>query len=304
MKMNKSEQFVHDLARKAFMSIWTYPSPIGKNASKELCDVLVVCQPDVIIFSVKEIELKVDGDPETQIARWKRRAVDESVIQIRGAERRLRSVTEVTNSDGSRGVDLGPLPQRAIRRIAVALGSGGAVPFQSKDYGGGFVHVFDEQTIWLLLKELDSISDLVEYLDAREELLSGGIEGALIASEEDLLAAYFIETHTFDELKKGNYHLRILTGSWDEFAKRPEYKAKKVADEVSYVWDRLIDQVNADCAEGKMEFGGDLASIDAITRIMAREPRLLRRMLAKAFLQFLGDDTRRSRLVAGQSGSS
>ena len=41
-----------------------------KGSSKELCDCLVVCDPDVIIFSVKGIRLTGDGDPELNWRRW------------------------------------------------------------------------------------------------------------------------------------------------------------------------------------------------------------------------------------------
>jgi hypothetical protein len=300
--MNRSEQFVHSLARSAFMALWTYPNPIGKDGSKELCDVLVVCQPNVVIFSVKEIELRTDGDQEVQVERWKRRAIEESADQISGAERRLAVVDDVTSFDGSKGVSLGALEQRVVRRVAVAIGSSGMVPLESRDYGHGFVHVFDDRTLWLLLQELDTITDFVEYLAAREELLTGGFTGTILGSEEDLLAAYLVGVHSFDELKAGNYHLRVIAGSWDDFTQRPEYQSKEKANKVSYFWDQLIQQVHDDYAHGRMEFGEDLASVEAITRIMAREPRFYRRVLSKGVIEFLGNPKNRSRLALGNSG--
>ena len=205
--MNRSEQFVHDLARAAFLSLWTYPNPVGKDSSKELCDVLVVCRPDIVIFSVKEIELKADGDREIQVERWRRRAVDESVKQIRGAERRLQKTSEVLIPGGASGVELGPQAQRVTHRVAVAIGSSGATPLESKDYGYGFVHVLDEEQLWLLLKHLDTITDFVEYLGGREQLVTNGTEGVLIGSEADLLAAYFFGKHSFDALGNGGLKL-------------------------------------------------------------------------------------------------
>lgn len=299
--MNRSEQFVHDLATRAFLSLWTYPNPIGKNSAKELCDVLVVCQPDIVIFSVKEIELRTDGDPKTAADRWKRRAVDGSIKQIYGAERRLNLTDRVTASDGGRGVDLGPLPQRTIHRVAVAIGADGSIPLESSDHGKGFVHVFDEHTLFLLLNELDTISDFVEYLAAREALLSA--QPRLLGSEADLLASFFSGVHSFGGLLQGGYDLRVIVGSWDGFTKLPQYHLRKSADEISYVWDRLIDKVHEDFTNGQMEFGGELDSVDRITRIMAREPRLLRRALGAAFHDFMEDATRKSRAVFGDSGA-
>ncbi|MHB8461016.1 MAG: hypothetical protein ACYDA1_00065 [Vulcanimicrobiaceae bacterium] len=243
-----------------------------------------------------------DGDFKTQVERWKRRAIEESAAQIYGAERRLSLTDQVLTADGNEGVDLGAASDRKLQRIAVAIGASGSIPLESKDYGSGFVHVFDEQTLLILLRELDIITDFVEYLRARDQLLTGEREGTVLGSEEDLLATYFYGVHSFDGLLDGKYGLMVIGGSWEDFVQTPEYRARKLADKVSYVWDRLITQVHTDFAAGAMEFGGDLRSIDGITRIMARETRLDRRALGKAFTDFMDDPKTESRLALGTSG--
>jgi hypothetical protein len=45
--VNDSEQFVYDICSKSFLSLWSYINPQGKTPGKELCDVLVVCNPHV-----------------------------------------------------------------------------------------------------------------------------------------------------------------------------------------------------------------------------------------------------------------
>ncbi len=297
--VNRSEQFVHDLATKAFLSLWTYPNPTGKDGSKELCDVLVVCRPDIVIFSVKEIELQIGGDAETAVNRWKRRAVDDSIRQIYGAERRVKTTDRVAASDGTRGVDLGPLDLRRIHRVAVAIGARGSVPLESSDHGKGFVHVFDERTLFLLLNELDTITDFVEYLAARESLLSA--KPRLLGTEADLLASFFAGQHSFAKLLEEDFHLRVIVGSWDNLVNLPQFEAKKKADQSSYVWDWLISKVHEDFISNEMEFGGDLDSVDQVTRIMAREPRLQRRVLGQGFHSFMEDATKKSRLAFGDS---
>jgi len=87
MPVTASEAFVTKLCSRAFLLPWTEPNPI-KAPGKELCDVLVVCDPDVIIFSVREIRLQADA--EVGAERWRRRAIDASVNQLYGAERSLR----------------------------------------------------------------------------------------------------------------------------------------------------------------------------------------------------------------------
>ncbi len=52
-----SEQLLADLGEQAFLNLWSYPNLFydkkqnGKGDGKELCDMLVVCGDDVIIFS-------------------------------------------------------------------------------------------------------------------------------------------------------------------------------------------------------------------------------------------------------------
>jgi hypothetical protein len=52
------------LADKIFLNLWTYPNLYTKDG-KELCDVLVVCGDDVLIFSDKAIAWQEDKDFDT-----------------------------------------------------------------------------------------------------------------------------------------------------------------------------------------------------------------------------------------------
>jgi hypothetical protein len=87
--VNGSEQFVYDICTKSFLSLWSYINPQGKTSGKELCDVLVICDPHVIVISVKDIQLKSTEDPSVDWKRWQRKAIEESIKQIKGAIRWL-----------------------------------------------------------------------------------------------------------------------------------------------------------------------------------------------------------------------
>jgi hypothetical protein len=138
------------------------PNPRGEPG-KELCDILVVCDPHVIIVSVKDVRLNAEKK-STGFDRWQRKAVDASIKQIYGAQRHLSDKSRVIFKDGSPGLDLPPYASRKIHRIAVAFGSNGQAPLSSGDFEKGFVHVMHEQSFSELLTELDTITDLVDYL--------------------------------------------------------------------------------------------------------------------------------------------
>jgi hypothetical protein len=59
--MNEAELLVYRLCRKSFLSLWSYMNPRQKPSGKELCDVIVVCQPDILIVSVKHASLPKMG---------------------------------------------------------------------------------------------------------------------------------------------------------------------------------------------------------------------------------------------------
>ena len=96
---NPAEAFVAQHCGGTFLSLWGIPNPIGKNASKELCDYLVVCGPDVLIVSVKEIGLATNPTKE-EADRWGRKAIEESVKQIAGAERHIAQRTSLSDRAG------------------------------------------------------------------------------------------------------------------------------------------------------------------------------------------------------------
>ncbi len=144
--LNRAEEFVFSICQKSFLSLWCYANPRG-DVGKELCDVLVVCDPDVIILSVKEVLLRIDKNPKVAHARWERKAVKESVEQIYGAERWLANATQVTRRDGSEGHALPPVAKRRLHRVAVALGGGDETIIKSGERGKGFVHVMTEVSL-------------------------------------------------------------------------------------------------------------------------------------------------------------
>jgi len=299
--INKSEEFVFQVCHRSFMSLWSYANPIGKGKNKELCDILVVSDPDIIIFSVKEMGISNSGNIATDWERWRRRAIEGSVKQIYGAERWIENANNVIRSDGSDGLPFPDRSNRRIHRVAVALGSQGKVPIQFGDFGKGFVHVFDEISFQTILTELDTITDFIRYLIAKEELSKSEKVTVLHGGEEDLLALYLHHGRTFPS----EFDQYVIDNNlWSEFINKPEYKAKKMADADSYIWDRIVSILSDDILRGHIEFGPKLSESEHALRIMARENRFSRRMLGKSFDEFyeLARQKKvRARMVLGMS---
>jgi len=257
----------------------------GGTDGKELCDLLVVCDPHVIIFSEKNINW---SDKPVQVAwsRWFKKAVEKSADQINGAERWISEFPDRVFLDRActqpLPLDLPPMERRVVHKIAVARGAGAACrsyfsggtgsfgiqpdikghahwntsvgdiqPFMIGDIDpeGGFVHVFDDGSLEVVMRELDTITDFTGYLSRKADFIRSG-RLALGHGEEDLLAYYAVRInengdHDFVPPNGGTWadgEVIAIDGShYSELVRNPQYIAKKAADQVSYLWDTLIE---------------------------------------------------------------
>lgn len=282
--LTRTEQFVYNVCRKSFLSLWSYANPQGANPGKELCDILVVCDPYVIVFSVKEITLRTDGEASLNWSRWERKAVDASINQIKGALRWLDKMDHVITKDGTRGLSLPPNQKRIYHRIAVACGGNREVPISSScNQDEPFFHVFDEKAFFLILRHLDTISDFVEYLCKKKQFLT---RAAIIVAghEENILGAYL---HGGRSFPVGPDLAIFQDNIWEGVSTRPEFLAKVERDEDSYTWDRLIELFCEGGFTGESWHGPSMRETERALRVLAREDRFSRRLLGKSFLEFL-----------------
>jgi hypothetical protein len=245
--VNQSEQWVYEICKESFLSVWSYVNPQGRNPGKELCDILVVFDPHVIVISVKEVQLSNSGDHSVNQKRWEKKAIEASIRQINGAIRWLNITDHVIKKDGSKGLPLPPLDRRIYHRIAVALGGQDKVYISPPSIPDKHLyHILDEQSFFLLLRHLDTISDFVEYLSSKEPFKSRA--GIFISGgEENLLALYLHAGRKFPPKPS----MLLLEGDlWVNLTKKPEFQAKLQEDKVSYIWDHLIETFCAGGFEG------------------------------------------------------
>ena len=220
---NPTEKILANICDNAFLKLWVYPNPYKKKGD-ELCDVLVLFDEHIFIFSVKEIKFNTEKDIDVAWKRWKRKAIDESKKQIERAESWILNYTDQVFLDASCEkqipIKIDPSTSK-IHRIIVAHGAEEACKSQSEDnvYGSlamGYsdklensqfpdfefpfllnlprdkvFHVFDSFNLNIILEELDTITDLTWYFEEKEEAIK---KYSLLnyAGEEDLLAHYIL----------------------------------------------------------------------------------------------------------------
>ena len=330
--VTESERYLAKLANKSFLNLWSYPNTFrdqkqsGKGDGKEICDLLVVCDKHILIFSEKTIAW-TDGDLNVVWRRWAKRAIRDALKQIKGAERWLTEHPEriFLNRECTDPFPLN-IPShddRVIHRVIVAKGATEACrqhfpdhfgslfikpsitdcahwdghpaviePFAIGDVDpdGAFVHVMDEVTLDIIMQELDTVRDLTDYLEKKAAFIRSG-RLLRAQGEENLLAHYVTQVNDQDEhdfVFDDEMELVTIDGlSYARFTTDPGYIAKKQADKISYLWDRLIETFTTPMLAGTSltpeGYDSALKNQELGVRYMALQRRFERRSLGKAF---------------------
>lgn len=315
------------LCRKTFLRLWSYPNLYrdqghgNSGEGKELCDLLVVFGDDVLIFSDKDCRINLEGELAVAWSRWYRQAVLKSSQQAMGAERWLREHPERVFVDRACKMGL-PIDLPKEPRFHRILTCRGAAPASLAAFGGSgsllvtnasleacsdqplhlgaidakgrLYHVIDEASLDDLLRTFDTVSDLVEYLCAREDFFRGS-DSITAASESDLIGFYLFnyseeeQKHDFrvERVDANPGSIFIADDFWDRWLASTQYKAKVAADTVSYSWDRLIEKFSFHMLTGTEYFAGSepVRDREVLLRWMAREHRVRRRILAQSLIE-------------------
>lgn len=300
----------------------------GAGDGKELCDVLVVFGDAIILFSDKRSEFPKSGDEQLDWNRWCRRSIIRSQRQLSGAERWIRRfpnrIFEDRRCTQPLQITLPPPERMRIYKVVVALGAAercqahfgggsgslmllkqgltGGQPGGSKEtYPRPFTvnlveanrqlfHIVDDVTLPVLLHELDTIADFVEYLDMKEKLIR---DERLISvgGEEDLVGLFLGVRAALPQLVEvvDAGPIIVAEGIYADILQREDYQSYVEENRISYFWDYLIVNHISCVLRGTLVAGsaGTFTENEEILRFLASEPRVRRRMLASAFLDLI-----------------
>lgn len=279
IKGKNAESLVHDLALRTFLTDWCYLNPHLPDG-RELCDLLVIFDDIAIIWQIKDLKLNKHG-------KYKKSEVKKNLRQLAGARRQLFDLqTAIELQNPRRGKEaFNPTIIKEIYLISVLLGAGEDIFSPVENIKNYTTHVFTKNFTQIILNELDTITDFIGYIRAKENLFTQNIQIIIKGGEEELLALYLGYNRTFKKFYEATM-LTIEDGSWEHLQDKPAYKAKKKEDEISYIWDSLINECHK---------GSPSSSYEAIARELARPNRFERRVLSKhyfdAFIKADRDDT-------------
>lgn len=169
--------------------------------------------------------------------------------------------------------------------------SGEIEPFAVGDLdpSGSFIHVIDDVALDIVMGELDTVRDFTDYLDKKAAFIRSGrlLEAQ---GEENLLAYYAIRInddgdHDFvPDDEQGQ--IEIDRSRYKRFVEDPQYIAKKKADEISYLWDMLVEAFTTHMLDGTSitlhGYDFDLRKNELGVRYMALQRRFARRNYGEA----------------------
>lgn len=306
--LTPSERILAELCDRSFLKLWTYPN-LFKKPSKELTDLLVVFGRDVIIFSDKSCAYPNTGNADLDWSRWYKKSIGKSAHQIDQAERWLRTYPGKVYLDARcmtpLPVTLPPVGDMRIHRICVALnavdrarlatGTGALIICPTvqndarqftvgrTDQARGWVHVFDEASLAIVLSELSTISDFVHYLSAKEALFEGG-QFMFAEAETDIMAYYLWNGREFPI---SSQPFQLQPNLWAQVEASPQFLVGREENRISTFWDSLIEYITDHFLNETLEFGNELemSEYELMVRVMASETRFFRRVLSKSILE-------------------
>ncbi|WP_082925458.1 SEC-C metal-binding domain-containing protein [Erythrobacter neustonensis] len=308
-----TEEFLAKLCERSFLKLWSYPNP-WKYDGKELCDLLVVFENDVLVFFDRESNrLKsTDAKIEVEWPRWRKEVIDKQSKNASGAARYLKAGRGVfLDLEAKIPLPIKISPTARVHKIIVAHGakeackrySGANVtgslavaysPFNDKNFDPPFFvsidkrdpfHVFDSENLGIVLNELDTISDFIWYLNAKLDAIER-YTAITYCGEEDLVAHYLLN---YD--KKAGRHIigvgpdfdfvHIREGEYEDFRGTEAYRRRKLANEKSRTWDNLIQMTAENALSGALLGDSDPFSTENPMHYMAKEPRFIRRVISE-----------------------
>lgn len=153
-----------------------------------------------------------------------------------------------------------------------------------------YIHVFDDFTLDCVMDELDTVSDFINYLEQKENLIALG-KDFIADGEEEILGRYVatIENDKHCIVKKEElqeYQCFHFADLWTRYCQDPDRITKHMENSASYLWDELLEKAFRCMMNGTLRSMShqDYQSQARLFYCFAKPCRVERRALANAFM--------------------
>lgn len=314
MPVSASEEYLHALAERTFLKLWSVPNPF-RAPGKEILDLVIVFGQDVILFSDKACEFVPAPDLKTGWERWRRGAIDGSVAQLAGAMRRLSGERPNIFLDAKAKESL-PFPfpspgDRKFHLVAIArpshdpasqpegwrgltcVSTDTSTPFEVGPLmvNGLPIHLFDGTAIDLLLQALDTAPDFLAYLTGRASRL--GSTTSYRFAEEDLLAGAILNWGAGSGLSPAVPPLdQVEAGAWAQYQSSERAERSATLNRRSRTIDNLIEHFHSTFLDEAFlnAVPPGILEHERALRLLAAESRFARRMIVAPLIEILEEE--------------
>jgi len=324
--LTDTERWLINLAKKSFLSLWSFPnvyrdsrpnSSNGNDSSdgKEICDLLIAFDNNVLVFSDKSCEYKIHYDPMVAWRRWYGSAIHKSYKQAYAAEKWVKNHSDrifldrkCTKQihlplDNTRPISYFKILVCHNVRSATKLhyGAENGIKLDTRiheshhlnspfhvgviDDNGGYAHIFETESIEFALSSLSTTSDFVHYLSLKQEILDSG-RNFIATSEKDIIGSYFFNINEAGQhflTNCSDQTIAFAEGTWEKWTESIQYISKTASDNENMIVDSLIEYVTENWRLGGVTSKYSTAeTTELILRALASEDRFGRRFLSKA----------------------
>lgn len=333
--LTDGERKVAQLCEQSFLKLWSYPN-VFKQPGKELCDNLIFFDKTIILISEKtkqpfnyDYSLYGHEDAQTAIGYrhidilWKRwsKELKSSEDQLNGAESWIKKYPDQIYLD-SKCQNKFPLKLPDIKditfiKISVINGLDKVNKLREKAWNGeleydlptdmvlfhinldNIIHLLDDYTFPIMTRELDTITDFINFFQQKETFLKSR-KTPMGILDLDLLPIYLQDIDykrccfSFQQLEALYKKMDLVLidspeDPYQEFIQDAKYKEIKEQNKVSYLWDYLIDSCAQDAMNGLLVVEQDINDTNKTLMIMAKETRLSRKLLAEAYIEVINN---------------
>lgn len=327
------EKEVAELCEKSFLKLWSYSNPY-KQPGKELCDNLIIFDKTIIIISEKtktpfeyDYSLNKDEDLTKPIGKrridtlWNRwsKELKSSEDQLNGAERWIKEHPDRIYLDPKCQqkfpITIPDIENFKIIKISVINGLDKVNKLREQSCNGeldyelpkdmilfqinlnNIIHLLDDYTFPIIMKELDTASDFINFFIKKEKLLKSG-KTPFGVLDLDLLTIYLSNINfekccfSLGELENRFEEANFIiidnpTDPYIDFIQEEHYKKLKEDIKLSYLWDSLIDNCSQDALDDILVEKQDINETNKILMIMASETRVSRKFLTESYLEII-----------------
>jgi hypothetical protein len=307
----EAEDLVEKICNKMFFSDFTVRNPKFKNArreEKEAADILIPFDNYLLAFQVKTKIEKKSATQKTDVD-YKRieRVIEKAIDQLKTIKHAL-SLNRITELTTVRGYTI-PFTCASVEKLigVVIIDLVGEENFPKTDQTlilNGFTvrndiptHIFMRYEFEAISSEIDTLPDFVDYLMNRE-VLYGNNMFLVPPHELDLLSMCKLYPERVQKATESQANIIVEDGIWEQYQDQfaDEIKKRNELNGPSYMIDQVINwlhssvgfELNTEVLQHiKHKFQGTIEGYLAISIVLAKIPRLQRRLIGEKMLRCL-----------------